>query len=114
MKLQDFETTEVWNATGLVYGRDWGFNYISYPSISLQNDSYEGLITEANKALANGSIDSGMGFESIMGALLETTCTTSVEIEDYEFKHASIDTEFIGDLTEEQIEFLEENWYEKN
>ena len=34
-------------------------------------------------------------------------------IEDYEFKHTSFDTEFIGDLTEEQQEFLEECWYER-
>jgi hypothetical protein len=113
MKLQGFETTETWNATGLVYGRNWGFNYGTYPSISFQNNSYEGLIDEANKALANETIDSGMGFESILGALLKITCTTSIEIEDYEFKHTSFDTEFIGDLTEEQIEFLEEYWYER-
>lgn len=112
MKLQNHQTKEIWNATGLVYGRGWGFNYGAYPSISFQNDSYEGLIAEANKALDNESIDSGMGFESIKGALLEITCTTSIEIEDYEFKHTSIDTEFIGDLTEEQQEFLEEYWYE--
>ena len=108
MKLQNHETKEVWSATGLVYGIDWGFNYIAYPSISFQNDSYEGLLAEANKALANESIDSGMGFESIIGALLEITCETSIEIEENTFINYTKTTVFIGDLTEEQQEFLEE------
>lgn len=114
MKLQNHKTTEVWNAIGLVYGNYWEGGSGSYPSISFQNDSYEGLIAEANKALANENIDSGMGFKSILGAFLEITCITSVEIESYEFKHTSVDTKFIGDLTEEQQAFLEECWYEKN
>ena len=113
MKLQNHETTEVWSAAGLVYGRDWGFNYGAYPSISFQNDSYENLITEANKDLADGSIDSGMGFESIKGVLLEITCTTSIELEENIFVNDAVTTEFIGDLTEEQQEFLEDCWYER-
>lgn len=113
MKLQGFETTEVWDANGLVYGRDWEFNYGTYPSISFQNDTYEGLLAEASKALANDSIDSGMGFESILGALLEITCITSIEIEEHTFVNNEVTIEFLGDLTEEQQVFLEKSWYER-
>ena len=111
MQLQNFKTTEVWKATGLVYGRNWEFTYNVYPSISFQNDSYEGLIAEANEALANESIDSGMGFESILGAMLNITCTTFIEIEENTFVNYEETIEFIGNLTEEQQEFLLEYSY---
>ena len=113
MKLKGFKTTEVWDATGLVYGKYWGGGLGTYSSISFQNDSYEGLIAEVNKALVNGSIDSGMGFKNILGALLEITCTTSIEIEENTFVNVVETNEFIGDLTEEQQVFLEECWYER-
>lgn len=53
-------------ANGIVYGRNWGFGYNSYPAKTIEADTYEevkNLIT----TLPLENFDSGMGYETVMG-----------------------------------------------
>lgn len=106
MKLQQFETTEQVIAKGIIYGNCWGGGSGSYPSINFYGETLEEVELAANKALEDGSIDSGMGFESIKMALLYVTTTTSIEIEGHTFIHEEETTLMIGDITEDVIAFL--------
>ena len=106
MKLQNHETKETYTASGLVYGLYWGGGSGSYPSINFYGETLEEVELKANKALEDGSIDSGMGFESIKMALLYVTTTTFVEIEGHTFSHEEETTLMIGDITEDVIAFL--------
>jgi hypothetical protein len=49
-----------------------------------------------------------MGFESLVGAVLSVTKETVVEIEGDEYVNEKLSLDYIGDMTEEQISFLEE------
>ena len=106
MKLQQFETTEQVIAKGVIYGNYWGGGSGSYPSINFYGETIEEIELKANKALEDGSIDSGMGFESIKMALLYVTTITSIEIKGHTFSHEEETTLMIGDITEDVIAFL--------
>jgi hypothetical protein len=102
------EKTIRFRATGFVLGAYWGGGAGAYPTISFEADSKEALLEQANVALANGSIDSGMGFESLVGAVLTVTKETVIEFEGDEYVNEKLSLDYIGDMTEEQISFLEE------
>lgn len=93
-------------STGLVLGNFWGGGSGSYPSIKLSADTREELIKQATDALNDGSLDSGMGYESLMGAILLVEIIKTVEVDSEEFTRSDFETEFIGELTEEQQDFL--------
>jgi len=106
MKLQNHKTTEYFRATGLVYGLYWGGGRGIYSSINFYGDTVEEIELKANKALDDGSIDSGMGFESIKGALLNVVEITAIEIEGHIFTNESESELVIGELTDAEIDFL--------
>lgn len=95
-------------ATGFVLGAYWGGGAGGYPTISFEADTKEALLEKAKVALENGSIDSGMGFESLVGAVLSVTQETVIEFEGEEYVNEKYSLDYIGDMTEEQISFLEE------
>ena len=99
------ETTIKYTSTGLVYGNYWGGGKGAYRANSLSADTKEELIEKAIKGL-DGSLDSGMGYESLIGAILEITETTTITIDGKEFEHKEYKTAFVGDLTEEEQDFL--------
>jgi len=92
---------------GFVLGNYWGEESGAYPTIYFEADTREALLAEAKVALDNGSIVSGMGFESLIGAVLSIKQETSIEIDDDEYVNEKLYLEFIGEMTNEQIEFLE-------
>jgi len=106
MKLQNHETQEQVIAKGIIYGLLFDGTSGSYPSINFYGETLEKVELKANKALEDGSIDSGMGFESIKMALLYVTTTTSIKVEGYTFTHEEETTLMIGNITEDVIAFL--------
>lgn len=95
-----------YEAQGCVLGNYWGGGAGSYPTIRIEGDTKEEVLEKANKALENGSLDSGMGYESLIGAMLDVTCITTVEIDGKPFTNEETEIEHIGDLTEAQFDFL--------
>ena len=100
------ETIETFSAIGNVYGHLWGGGSGAYKCKKLTANTKEELIDLANKMLNDGSLDGGMGFESLIGACLEITCETSINVDGKKFTQKEYDFDFIGKLTEEQEEFL--------
>jgi hypothetical protein len=95
-------------AKGYVLGNYWGGGQGAYPTIRFTANTKEELLEQANQALHNGSLDSGMGYESLIGAVLEIKCITKIKIDDDEFFKHDYEEEFIGELNDEQVEFLSE------
>ena len=93
-------------AKGYVLGNYWGGGQGAYPTIRFTANTREELLEQANKALRDGSLDSGMGYESLIGAVLEIKQTTKVEIDGHDFFNHEVEEEIIGDLSEEQYHFL--------
>ena len=95
-------------AKGYVLGNYWGGGQGAYPTIRFTANTKEELLEQANKALLDGSLDSGMGYESLIGAVLEIKQTTKIEIDGNDFFNYEYSEEFIGKLNDEQAEFLSE------
>jgi hypothetical protein len=99
--------TVTYKATGIVLGNFWGGGSGSYPARPLNDTTLEGLMKQANDGL-DGSLDSGMGYESLIGAMLNITTKTEMMFEDKLFTNKETETVFIGELTEAQQDFLME------
>lgn len=94
-----------YESTGLVYGNFWGGGQGSYPARRLEAGTKEELLKQAKEGL-DGSLDGGMGYESLIGAMLNITKFTTTNIDGKEFVNKEHETEFVGELTEEQVDFL--------
>lgn len=101
-----------YDSTGLVFGNFWGGGKGSYPARQLHAETLEDLIAQANEGL-NGSLDSGMGFEGLFGAVLFITKKTTIIVNEKPFcNKESLEPVFIGELTDEQKDFLiEQSFY---
>jgi hypothetical protein len=98
------ETT--YKASGYVLGNHWGGGEGAYPTIRLEADTFAEVLAKCNNALEDGSLDSGMGFERLIGAIINVTTITTIVFEDKDFINKEVESHFIGELTEEQEEFL--------
>ena len=97
-------------STGLVYGKFWGGGEGSYPARKLKASTRKELIEKAKEGL-NGSLDAGMGFESLIGAVLNITKTTFIIVKGRLFNNTEYQTIFIGKLTRKQKNHLLEHLY---
>lgn len=92
-------------ANGTVYGTFWDDGEGYYPSRKLEGSSLEEIKKLAEDGL-DGTLDSGMGFKDLLGALLNVTRIECVEIDGKDFYHKEYETLIIGDLTDDQYDFL--------
>jgi hypothetical protein len=103
--------TQTFNATGTVLGRNWGGGNGAYPARKISAETKQELMDKANEMLSDGSLDSGMGFEKLIGARLYIQAITTVEIDGKLFTNTQTDAENIGQLTEDEEDFLIECHY---
>lgn len=96
-----------YKATGAVYGRYWGGGEGAYKARTLIAETKEALLKEAEEKVKDGSLDGGMGYEKVLGAILYIETITTVEIEGKTFENIETETEFVGDLKEEIQEWLQ-------
>lgn len=107
------DTTKSYQSTGLVYGCLWGGGEGGYPARQLEGNSLQEIIDQANAGL-DGSLDSGMGFERLLGAFLLVTETSTIEVDGKSYSHKeTLEPVFIGELTDMQKQQLED-WYYDN
>ena len=93
------------SSTGLVFGNYWGGGRGAYSAKPLRAETESELIQQAKKGL-DGSLDAGMGYESLIGALLKITKTTTVVIDRKKFVNTEERITFIGDLKKSDKTFL--------
>jgi hypothetical protein len=102
----------VYKATGLCLGNYWGGGCGAYPTITFHSDNLNNLEININKAISDGTIDSGMGFKSMIGAYMTIEKIKSIEIDIdgklLPFTHIEYSEEFYGKLTDKEAEFLYE------
>ena len=93
-------------STGYVLGNLWGSGQAGYVAQQINSSTKEGLIKKATEMLDNGKLDSGMGFESLIGTLLFVETKTTKTIDGIDYIHSDYEYISIGDLTKDQVEFL--------
>ena len=103
--------TVKFTATGNVLGNLWGSGKGSYHATQITADTESEIIKIANEKLNDGSLDGGAGFENLIGAILIIEKVTTVEIDGDIFTNCSVETEFIGALTEKERKFLAEDYF---
>lgn len=94
-------------AKGLVLGNYWGGGSGTYSTIKFHADTMEDLESKIEKAFDDGSIDSGMGYESLIGAVLNVEEIDTKIIDDKEYKHSEYDTLYVGIFTDDELEFID-------
>ncbi len=104
---------KTFTANGFVYGKFWGGGYGAYESRVLKAKTKKELLKLAEQGLKDGSLDSGMGFDGLKGAVLNIIETETLIINRKEFNSNESSSEFIGDLTEKEKDFLNEIFFEK-
>ena len=94
--------------TGLVHGNYWGGGEGAYKSTPIYSKTKEEGLKKAEEMLDSGALDDGMGYESLIGAILDIKEIKTTEVEGEEFSHENHEIEYIGKLTERQEDFLYE------
>ena len=101
-------TTEKFESRGLVLGNLFMGGEGAYKAKTLKANTKAELIKQATEMLNDGSLDGGMGFDGLIGAMLEIKTIETVEVNGKLFTHEEVEDEFIGDLSEAQQDFLSE------
>lgn len=100
-------------STGIVWGKLWGGGEGGYDACKLgPYHTKEELMTEAQSRLEDCTLDGGMGYESLMGAVLKIADTETKMIKGKAFSHDEI--EYVEILTkkrlsDETLEFIYSN-----
>lgn len=95
-----------YKATGIVLGNCWGGGICGYAAETLTDNSITGLHKQVEDGIKDGSLDSGMGFESLIGAVMVIDKIDSREIDGKTFIAHDYENAVFGDVTPEQEEIL--------
>jgi len=98
-----------YKASGIVLGNCWGGGSGGYPAHEINANSLRELNEEIEEQLKNGSLDSGMGFESLIGAIMIIDTVDIRQIDGKRFVAHDYEQEIYGDLSEKQQDFLIES-----
>lgn len=94
-------------AKGLVLGTLWDNSDGAYTSKILRAETKKQILELAEAGIKDKSLDSGMGFQRLKGAYLAITKITTKVIDGKEFTNKETEWEFVGNLTEDEENFLE-------
>ena len=101
------KTTKEYKASGWVLGNCWGGGKVWYQSNKYQSKTLKGIEKEIQKGIENGSIDSGMGFESILGAIIDITEIEKIDTGDGEpFKRENSMYNTFGEIEDKAQEYF--------
>lgn len=104
-------TKTYYKAKGLVYGCLWDNSMGSYPSKEVYSENFDELKEMIMSGIDDGSLDSGMGYQQLVGAIMEITTITDIVINDDVYTNKKYQVEYFGELSETEIEFLETQFY---
>lgn len=105
-KVQDMSKS--YSAEGIVWGRLWGGGKGGYAARKLYATSKSELYRKIENALDDGSLDSGMGYEHLLGAVMVIITKTTITVGGDLFTNESSYFEDFGDVPEDIVNELEE------
>ena len=95
-----------YSAKGVVLGYMWGGGTGFYPTVTLEGfDSIEALSEAAEKKIKDNSLDKGMGFEALKGAVLEVEERSTVTVDGLDYHREDYTSIIVGELTEEESDY---------
>ncbi len=96
-----------YSGKGLVLGSLWGGGQGWYETIRLNANTKKDLIKAVEKALNDKSLDSGMGFESLIGAILSVEKLTSINLDGHLFCNKEYEVCCVGEITEQNEDMID-------
>lgn len=106
MKKTEQTKQTYFTASGFVHGYYWGGGQGAYASEKLMEATKEKLLNKASEMLKDGSLDGGMGYQSLIGARLDIVKHTILTVNGKEYENEEYSREYIGELTAKQKHFL--------
>jgi len=100
-------------AKGYVLGIDWFGSKCAYPTKLVRGSSIEEIGAKINQMIESNVLDNGMGFQSLIGALMTIRITTEIVVDDMVFINNQYQGNFYGELSEKEKNFLDEMDMEK-
>ena len=94
-------------SSGFVLGFDWFNQQGGYSAKEIKADTREEILDKAIDMLNDGSLDQGFGFQSLKGALIDIKKIETLTIAGKDYVNENTETLFLGELTPEEMEFLE-------
>ena len=94
---------------GTVLGNLWGGGKGSYPMQMISAPTLKKAMEMATKRLAMSKLTGTGDFDGELGAKLNIECITTLQIKGKLFTHSETEIAFIGEMDEEEVEFLFEN-----
>jgi len=95
-----------YRASGYVLGNLWGGGIGSYSAEQLTANSLSGLNQQIKDGIADGSLDSGMGFNGLIGAVMTIDTIDERAIDGKLFTAHEYKEKAYGDLSDMQIDLL--------
>lgn len=95
-------------AKGFVLGTTWLDTKGAYPTKLVKGNSIEEIESKINHMIETNVLDNGMGFKSLIGALMTIRTTTEIIVEGDRYINTKYDDNFYGTLTYDEEIFLEE------
>jgi hypothetical protein len=93
---------------GYVFGSLWGGGKGFYPAVPLYGTNLKKILTDAEKNL--NQLDSGMGFQEVLGAIYFPTKIETIYINGKEYSNKEyLDNEVIGDIDERNLDYFYDN-----
>jgi len=106
MKNKGGETMKTYRSSGLVYGNYWGGGEGAYPAENGYSTNLKELKEDIKNGIKDGSLDSGMGYESLKGAVMKIETIRSEVIKGREYTNNSFKRVYFGNLTHQEKCFL--------
>jgi len=89
-------------AKGIVWGNCWGGGQCGYTSHILKASSMKKLNKQIEEGISNGSLDSGMGYEKVVGAVMSIEVREEIKVargSSYKpFTHSDYNIKTYGDI----------------
>jgi len=101
------ESLKKYKAKGFVHGRYWGGGKGSYKANNVYAETKDALIKKINDGIANGTLDGGMGYETVLGAIMVITTITTITYEGKPYTNEETEVEFFGNLSDDDKNFLD-------
>ena len=99
--MKDIKTR--YEAQGDVIGYLWGSGLASYPSRTIKANTIDKINKAVYEWIKTGSLNSGMGFKSLIGAEMNIVKIHTTIIDGKEFKHEEISYKKYGETKEDVL-----------
>lgn len=99
-----------YSADGIVLGNLWGGGKGYYPARKYYAETFTKLKNEIKEDFESGALDSGMGYESLLGAMMVITKHIAIEIEGVCFGNESKRRMWLGKINKREAREVYRNY----